>query len=91
MPKTKYDLKKFTSTCDVIADISESSIEGKDAVLRVAAQILHESGQSFGVASAFVLISAENKELCNYSNKIIIKYNEANELEGNSNPIPESL
>lgn len=42
---TKYDLELFENTCDAIQEISDTSPEAKDALLRVAAQALHELGR----------------------------------------------
>jgi hypothetical protein len=39
----EYNPDLFTSMCDKIANIADSSNEAKDALLRVAAQIIYDS------------------------------------------------
>ncbi len=66
MSKVKYDLNKFTDNCDKINDIAQSSPEGKDAVLRVVAQILHDDFGRESIAQIIIkdIISETCQELC---------------------------
>ena len=58
-----YNLLKFTDICEELYNKVQNNQEYKDALFRVAAQLMHEMGMSYGSIEAMDAISTECQKL----------------------------